>query len=61
MLYISEFKLSTLLDWSLLTDVLKDMFSHKSCESLTSHHHTVPVLGNTDVTLLLIAEGGKCE
>ena len=61
MLYISEFKPSILLDWPLLTDVLQDMFSHKSCEFLTRHHHTVLVPRNTDTTLLLIAEVGKCE
>ena len=61
MLYISEFKISTLLDWPLLTDVLHDMFSHKSYESLARHHHTVLVPRNTDATLLLIAEVGRCE
>jgi hypothetical protein len=61
MLYISELKLSSLLDWPLLTDVLQDIFAHKSCESPTRHHHTVPVTENTDTTLLLIAEREKCE
>ena len=61
MLYISELKLSALLDWPLLTDVLQDMFAQKSCESPSRHHHTVPVPGNTDATLLLITEGRKCE
>jgi hypothetical protein len=61
MLYISELKLSTLLDWPLLTDDLQNMFSHKFCESLTRHHHTSPLPGNTDATLLFIAESEKCE
>ncbi len=61
MLNISELILSAWLDWPLLTDILQDMFAHKSCESPTRHHHTVPVPENTDTTLLLIAEGGKCE
>jgi ornithine cyclodeaminase len=52
--YIPESKLGALLDWSLLADALQDMFAQQSCEAPSRHHHTIPVPGNPDATLLLM-------
>ena len=61
MAYISKFKPSTLIHWSLFTDVQQDIFSHKSYESLSRHHHAALVTINTDMTLFLIAKVVNCE
>ena len=61
MAYISKFKPSTLIHWSLFTDVQQDIFFHKSYEPLSRHHHAALVTISTDMTLFLIAKVVKCE
>lgn len=53
MLQCDAQRLRTVLDWEALIAALREMFA-TGCESPTRHHHTVPVPGEPDATLLLM-------
>jgi ornithine cyclodeaminase len=46
-------RLRALLPWEALIEALREMFA-SGCESPVRHHHTVPVPGEADATLLLM-------
>lgn len=53
MLQCDAQELRALLQWEALIAALREMFA-TGCESPTRHHHTVPVQGEPDATLLLM-------
>ena len=54
MLHISAEDLVDLLNWTCLVDRLRDIFQSEDCEAPRRHHHTVPVPGSADATLLVM-------